>query len=183
MNQIDTLQILINGGIATTLVIKDITGEIISNLQIIWDKNITQKDMRFAIRIILSKLGFNNKIEMAVISIIKKKLGEIETKNYAVDIVEPDEQILKDRIQKWKMIQQWNNALENNWLKYGKLDPKCATVTEKYTPYNIITEFSKNPSIEKIIEVMIWEPKDINLHINDLVFERFPNDLTINKGK
>ena len=67
-NQVDTLQILINGGVATNLVIKDITGEIWFNLQILWEKNIAQKDLRFAIKSILAKLGIGSKIEMAIFS-------------------------------------------------------------------------------------------------------------------
>jgi hypothetical protein len=60
-NQIDTLQILINGGIATNLTIKDISGEVLFKLQFIWEKDIAQKDLRFAIRSILSKYGNKRK--------------------------------------------------------------------------------------------------------------------------
>ena len=174
---------LINGGTATKLVIKDITGEIWFNLQIIWDKYITQKDLRFAVRIILSKLGIGPKIELAIISIVKKSVGEVGSKNVAVDLIEPDEQIQKDKITKWKMIQQWNNSLENVWLKYEEIDPKFMSITEKHAPYNIINEFQKDNLFLKTIEIMIWEPKNVDLNIKDLSFERFPNDVRINKGK
>ena len=174
---------LINGGIATKLVIKDITGEVWFNLQIIWDKNITQQDLRFAIKIILAKLGLGMKIELAILSILKQNKDEIGAKNLALDLIEPDEQIQKDKIQKWKMIQYWNNTVENMWVKYEEIDPKFMSTTEKFTAYNIIREFAKNDSIEKTIEVMVWEPKDIDINIQDLSFERFPNDLKINKGE
>ena len=181
-NQIDTLQILINGGVATSLVIKDITGEIWFTLQILWEKEIAQKDLRFAIRSILSKLGIGIKIEMAIISIVKNINNTNETKNFAMDIFEPDEQQLKDKIEKWKMVKKWNDSLENQWLKYGEINPKYMVTTDRFLPYNIIKEFSQDSTMNKIIEVMIWTPKDITDNIDNFKFERFPNDLKINKG-
>ena len=182
-NQVDTLQILINGGIATKLTIKDIHGEIIFNLQILWEKDITQKDLRFAIRSILAKLGINSKIEMAIISIIMKLKGETETKNHAMDIIEPDEQRIKDKMEKWRMVKNWNDSINNEWLKYGEINPKFLVTTDKFAPYNIIREFGSDTSITKSIEIMIWTPKDITDNIGNLTFDRFPNDLKINKGK
>ena len=182
-NQIDTLQILINGGVATSLVIKDISGEIWFTLQILWEKEIAQKDLRFAIRTILSKLEIGIKIEMAIISIVKNIDNTAETKNFAMDIIEPDEQQLKDKIEKWRMVKKWNDSLENQWLKYGEINPKYLVTTDKFLPYNIIKEFGLNSTINKVIEVMIWTPQDITNNIENFQFERFPNDLKINKGK
>ena len=183
MNQVDTLQILINGGVATNLVIKDITGEIWFNLQILWEKNIAQKDLRFAIRSILAKLGIGSKIEMAIISILKKNKGDLDFKNHAMDILEPDEQQMKDKIEKWRMVKKWNDSLTNEWLKYGEINPKYLVTTDKFMPYNIIREFGLDSTMIKSIEVMLWSPKDITENIDTFKFERFPNDLKLNKGK
>jgi hypothetical protein len=181
-NQMDTLQMLINGGTATMLVIKDITGEVWFNLQIIWDKDIAQKDLRFALQVILGKLGIGIKIEMAVVSVLKKNRGNMDIKNYAMDILEPDEQILKDKHLKWRMIKAWNDKQTNLWLRYGEIEPKYLVSTDKYTPYNIVREFERNPSLEKTIEIMLWEPNDITKHIGEYEFDRFPNDVKIYKG-
>ena len=119
---------------------------------------------------------------MAIISITKKLKGEIETKNHAMDIIEPDEQQIKDKIEKWRMVKMWNNSLNNEWLKFGEINPKYLVTTEKFTPYNIIREFGSDSTITKSIEVMIWTPKDVSDNIDNFKFDRFPNDLKINKG-
>ena len=165
------------------LVIKDITGEVWFNLQLIWDKDIAQKDLRVALQIILGKLGIGTKIELAIISVLKKKLNSLDIKNYAMDILEPDEQLIKDKHMKWRMIKKWNDSQTNLWLRYGEIDPKYMVDTERYTPYNIIREFEKNHALEKTIEVMIWQPKDVTKNIDNFAFDRFPNDIKIYKGK
>jgi hypothetical protein len=128
-------------------------------------------------------MEIKEKIEMAVISIIKKPSSSADPKNFAMDIIEPDEQLLKDKIEKWRMVKKWNDSLENEWLKYGEINPKYLITTDKFMPYNIIREFGLDSTLTKTIEVMIWTPKDISSHIGEQKFERFPNDLKINKGK
>jgi hypothetical protein len=182
-NQIELIQILINGGVPTKLIIKDLSGDTLHMLQILWDKDIIQKDLRLGIRIILAKLKIPSKIELAVMSIYENKLNSYEKINRAVDIIEPDEQILQDKITKWRLIKSFNDNNQNIWQKYDKIDPKYLITTDKYQPYNVIREFGQNSKQEKTIEVTIWTPKDVSENIENLNFERFPNDIKLNKGK
>ena len=52
-NQIEVLQILSNAGIPTKVIIRNLDNDIICRIQIIWQKDITQKDLRFGIQSIL----------------------------------------------------------------------------------------------------------------------------------
>ena len=182
-NQIELIQILINAGISTKMIIKDLSGEIMFILQILWDKDISQQDLRTGVRMILAKLKINQKIELAVMSIYKERLNSYEKINQAVDIIEADEQILQDKISKWRLIKSYNDNNRNIWQKYDKINPMYLITTDKYQPYNIIREFGNNTKLEKTIEITIWSPKDVTNNIKSLNFERFPNDCKINRGK
>ena len=67
-NQIDTLQILVNDGMMTRVIIRNLEGDVLHNLQILWDRNVTQPDMRKAIRVILGNLKM--KCEVVDLSVI-----------------------------------------------------------------------------------------------------------------
>ena len=121
---------------------------------------------------------------MAVISIHRENKNVYSMSNEAVDILEPTEKILKDKLLKWQMIRIWNDkTTTNQWLKYDHLDPKCQLLTSNWTPYNIIREFDDNNSLIRTIEVTIWSPEDINIHIGDIEFGRKDRDVKIFQGK
>ena len=183
-DQIELLQILSNGGIPTKLVIRDLKNEVICRLQILWGRHITQKELRYAIRVILGKLEIDMDIEMAVISIHREQRNAYNLINEAVDIVEPNEGLLKDKISKWQMIKNWNDKADTNeWLKYDQIDPKCQTITSNWTPYNIVKEFDRNNELVKTIELTLWSQKDIDNNIDSITFERNNIDLKLYKGK
>ena len=70
-NQLDMLQIMVNEGLATKLIIRSLDGEILYTLQILWDRNIKQNEMRRIIRIVIGKLDLQINAEMIVLSIYK----------------------------------------------------------------------------------------------------------------
>ena len=103
--------------------------------------------------------------------------------NEAVDILEPNENILKDRISKWQMIRKWNEkSTTNQWLKYEQIDPKCQSYTANWMPYNIVKEFDTNNDLVKTIELTIWGQQDIDDHIDDIKFDRKDIDVKIYQG-
>ena len=182
-DQIESLQILSNGGIPTKLIIRDLDNDVLCRLQILWGRHITQQELRYVIRIILGKLEINTDIEMAVISIHREKENAYNLINEAVDIVEASELTLKDKIAKWQVIQNWNNKPDTNqWLKYDQIDPKCQILSANWKPYNVIKEFDLNNNLVKTIELTIWSQKDVDKHIGDIAFDRSNIDLKIYQG-
>ena len=122
VNQIDLLQILTNGGVATKMIFKSLDNNIIATIQVLWDKHITQKELRLGVRLILGKLSLELDIELAVMSIHKDTLDPNIFTNEAVDIIEPNDDLFQDKILKWQMIQNWNNHPDTNqWAKYDHL--------------------------------------------------------------
>ena len=113
-NQIELLQILSNGGIATKVIIKDLKNDILGVLQILWEKTISQQELRFGLRVILGKLDIETDIEMAVMSIHRENINSYETTNEAVDIVEPNCNLFQDKIKEWQMLQNWNTDPETS---------------------------------------------------------------------
>jgi hypothetical protein len=182
-NQIETLQILSNGGIPTKVVIRDLKNDIICKVQILWEKHISQKELRYGLKIILGKLNLNMDIEMAVISIHRENESAYGMRNEAVDILEPNEISLKDRIAKWQMIKKWNGkSTTNQWLKYEQIDPKCQSHTANWMPYNVVKEFDTNNELVRTIELTIWSQQDIDEHIGEITFNRTNIDVKIYQG-
>ena len=122
-------------------------------------------------------------IEMAVISIHRENSNAYGMKNEAVDILEPNEKLLKDRISKWQMIRKWNEKSSTNpWLRYDHIDPKCQSYTANWMPYNIIKEFDDNNKIIRTIQVTIWNQQDIDENIENIKFNRADIDVKIYQG-
>lgn len=183
-NQIEALQILSNAGIPTKLLIRDLKNNVLCHLQLLWQKDISQKELRFGLKVILGKLNIQTDIEMAVLSIHKENKNIYGMQNEAVDILEPSDKILQDKLLKWKMIKKWNTKpTTNQWLKYDHIDPKCHSLTANWTPYNIIQEFDENNALVRTIEITMWTPKDIDMHIGKLDFGRNQTDVKIMQGK
>ena len=61
-DQLFLLQILANEGISTKVVFRELNGETKYNFQFLWDKNVSQINMRKAIRIVLGKLKLKMRI-------------------------------------------------------------------------------------------------------------------------
>ena len=182
-NQVEVLQILSNAGIPTKVVIRDLNNDVICRLQILWQKDLSQKDLRFGLQSILGKLEITTEIEMAVISIHRENRDVYGMLNEAVDIIEPNKKSLQETIIKWQMIKSWNQKdTTNQWLKYDRMDPKCQIKNANWSPYNIIQEFDDNNKLIRTIELTIWSPEDINNHIGDLQFTRKDRDVKIFQG-
>ena len=121
---------------------------------------------------------------MAVISIHRENSNAYGMKNEAVDILEPNENLLKDRISKWQMVKKWNEkSTTNSWLKYDQIDPKCQSYTANWMPYNIINEFDEDTKIIRTIQLTLWNQQDIDEHIEEIVFNRSDIDCKIYQGK
>ena len=105
-------------------------------------------------------------------------------RNEAVDIIEPNEKVLKEKLVKWQMVKKWNEKSDTNqWLKYDHIDPKCQILTSNWMPYNVIKEFDRNNELIKTIEVTIWSQKDVDENIEDLEFGRKDIDAKIYQGR
>ena len=192
-NQIDMLQIMVNEGITTKLVIRNLEGDILYNLQILWDRNLEQTELRRAIRIIIGKLNLSIDIEMTVLSIYKKLKDTYDLRNIAVDIIDPAETMSNsEKIKKWSIIKNWNNDNTiTKWIRYDDLTPKCKKFNEDWSPYNILKEFELDilrPHImdensEPVIEVTIWTPNDINHYRKEIEIERDLGEFRIVKGE
>ena len=184
-NQIDTLQIFVNDGFMTNLVIRNLEGEKLHNLQILWHRNISQPDMRKTIRVILGHLKIPQDIEMAIISIYKKITGSYETRNCAVDMIDPAEDLFNtEKIIKWTIVKNWNEDRNiTDWAKYSDLSPQCKKFDEDWRPYNILNELKITNNCESVIEVTLWSPEDITKYQKDSKINRNLGKLTITEGK
>ena len=182
-NQVEVLQILSNAGVPTKVTIRDLNNDVLAQLQILWQKDLTQKDLRYGLKFILGKLEIVTDIEMAVISIHREIRDVYGMINEAVDILEPNKRSLKETLSKWQMIKSWNlKDTTNQWLKYDRMDPKCQLLNSNWTPYNVIQEFNDNNNLIRTIELTIWNPEDIDKHIGDIKFDRKDRDIKIRQG-
>ena len=165
------------------MVVRDLTNDIICNIQVLWEKHLTQKELRYGLKIILGKLDLKMDIEMAVLSIHRENESAYGMKNEAVDILEPNEKSLQDRISKWQMIKKWNaKPTTNQWLRYEQIDPKCQSYTANWLPYNVVKEFDTNNQLIRTIELTIWSQQDIDEHIGENTFNRSDIDVKIYQG-
>ena len=107
--------------------------------------------MRYGIRLILGNLVLETKVELTVMSIRTPQAGLGKDRHVAVDLVVPECKSLESKIFKWRMIKNYNDSDEINvWNRYDDISPKCQSLTEKYEPYNIIREFEKTNSSQKL---------------------------------
>ena len=182
-DQLEMLQILINGGISSTVEVKNLEGDILTKITTLWDKNLSQKEMRYCLRLLLGNIIVETNVELAVISIRKPTAGLGEDRHIAVDIVEPEENGLEAKIHKWRMIKKYNDDQDTNeWNRYDDISPKCQSITANYEPYNIIHEFGINKFIPKTIELTLWSPSEISKYITTDVFHRTEENLSLNTG-
>jgi hypothetical protein len=184
-NQIDILQIMVNDGFMTKLVLRNLEGDVHHNLQILWDRNVSQPDMRKSIRVILGHLNLKTEIEMAIISIYKKITGSYETRNCAVDMIDATEDLFNsEKILKWSIVKNWNDDRNiTDWVKYRDLSPECRKFDEDWRPYNILRELKITNNCEQVIEVTLWSPDNITKYQKDVIINRNLGKFTIIEGK
>ena len=131
INQIDLLQIMANEGVATKVTFRNLEGEIKNEVQLIWAKNISQKDTKYALQVILGKLKHAEKYEMGVIAVLKEQSIRGGAKILPLDILEPSVATPEGKIMKWKTIRNWcDNPNTSEWAKYDAISPKHFRNTE-----------------------------------------------------
>ena len=183
INQIDLLQILANEGVSAKLSLKDIRGEILNELQLVWAKNITQKEMNYAIRVVLAHLKLKQKFELGVIAIQKEIIRHSGQRTLPLEILESNKSNPEEKVLKWKMITNWSeNPNTSQWAKYDDISPKHFIPEEGKENYNVIGEFLKDSTTIRTIEVMLWTTQNVNEHIGEKSWNRGMSSLEINKG-
>ena len=184
-NQMDMLQIFVNDGCVTKIVIRKLEGDELYNLQILWDKNISQSDIHRTIRIIIEKLEIKSDIEMAVLSKQIKQLPTSDPKNTAIDIIDPQEALFNnEKIKKWSVIKNWNEDQNTSeWVKYKDLVPQCKKFDDDWRPLNILAGFDNENTAEQIIEVVLWTPENINKYQKDIELNRNLGNFKLKSGK
>jgi hypothetical protein len=177
------LQILANEGVSTKVTFKNLQGEIKNEVQLIWAKNISQKDTRYALQVVLGKLKHAKKYEMGVIAVLKEQIIRGGTKILPLDILEPTPSTPEGKILKWKAVKNWcENPDTSQWAKYDAISPKHFRVAEGKENYHVIGEFLKDESMTRLIEVMLWTTEDVNTFVGEDSWQRDTTNLEINKG-
>ena len=155
------LQILMNEGKIVKLVIKEKDGNILHNLQIIFDKNMTESNLRFTIKQIFGKLEINT-ANLSVLSIWKLQENQIlqipKLTNVAMDIITHEDINIKQKITIWKIIKNWS---DEKVITHYEFDPKFQQYTDKLNPYNILHEIQKGKPENMVMEVTIWYQDDL----------------------
>ena len=184
VNQIDLLQILANEGVSAKLTFKNLKGEVKNEIHLIWANQISQKDTKYVIKVVLEKLKLREKFELGVLSILKDKFEGSTPKIYPVDLIEPIESTPEEKIKKWETIRRWSqNPETSEWAKYGEFPQEYFEHREKTVTYDVIREFRKDSSIVRSLEIILWTTEDINKFIGSEAWDRSNKNIAINKGK
>ena len=184
VNQIDLLQILANEGVSAKLTFKNLKGEVKNEIHLIWANQISQKDTKYVIKVVLEKLKLREKFELGVLSILKDKFEGSTPKIYPVDLIEPIESTPEEKIKKWETIRRWSqNPETSEWAKYGEFPQEYFEHREKTATYDVIREFRKDSSIVRSLEIILWTTEDINKFIGSEAWDRSNKNIAINKGK